>query len=201
MKLLRPLQARDTREVPEVRNASATLHRLVRSTDDVLRFCIDARAHATRPWVRHALDRITETHWHIANELCTHIAVGGSRLTRVGRWRRSWHTAWCHWLARNHFDNDLAYVRQVQRREGALAHRFTRALRGWPAGESRRCLEKYAYEIDRLQTQMACVDGLVCAAIDAKGLESRVRPGAPRPPRNSGRQRTSSPGITASIRR
>jgi hypothetical protein len=157
---------------------------LVKALDDTGLFYADASIHVTKPWVKRALARLVRTHQSIADELCTHVKMtgGGSipRDNRDGRRGRTWRTSWSGWMARNHFDTDLAYAQQAKRHEDRLSRRFARAMRRTPEDAFIRWrLESCLDEIDHARTSITRVVAAVEKEIDARWLDERTADLAP----------------------
>lgn len=173
-----------------MRNETSTLGDLARAVDDARLFCIDASAHATRPWLKRTWERLAPTHALIASELRACIAVGGPHANaRRDRSARTWRTTWSGWLARNHFDSDLAYLQQAERQESRLSRRFVRAARRTPAGSTHWRLQRHRHQIDHARTNIAKVIAIVQQEIDARRLEAHAAAGLAAPSRPVARPR------------
>lgn len=173
-----------------MREQSIVLRRLVESVDEFRRFCTDAGLHATRPWVKHTLEQVAASHWHIAVGLCARITTMGPRLARGHRYRRTWRMTWSTWVAHNAFDPDFAYVRQAQKRADRLTRRFVRAVQRLPDGDTRWHLARCVYEIDHARATLMWSVARVRTGIDARRAvrcANKLVPAAVRPePRRDG---------------
>lgn len=158
-----------------MRDEITILGNLVTSLDDVRLFCTNAGDHIERPWLEHVFAQLAQTHRLIADELCTHVkTMGGERVQRNDHRRQGWRTAWSEWLVRSHFDSDLAYLQQAERREDRLTRRFARAIRRTPDGDTHWRLEHHVYEIDCARMKITRVLALLQDDIDARRIEAHV---------------------------
>lgn len=159
-----------------MRDETTILGNLVKALDEARLFCGDASVHTTRPWLQRLLEQLAHGHQLIADELCTYVmAVHGDSLARAGGRRHAWRAAWLGWVARNHFDSDLACVRQAKTREDRLTRRFARAVRRTSGRDIRARLERHLYATDCARMEVTRALSRVQEEIDARWLA--VHPG------------------------
>lgn len=158
-----------------MRDPTTLLDDLVKAMDTARLFCIDARAHATRPWLQRAWAPLAPTHALIANELrACRPTTDGRHRSRHARRRHTWRTTWAGWLACNHFDSDLAYLQQAERQEARLSRRFARAIRRTPEGSTHWRLQRCRREIDDARMNIVRVISLLQQEIDAQRFEAHA---------------------------
>lgn len=155
-------------------NEIANTRKLIKALDDSRLFCGDVSSATVRPWLKHLLEQIAQTHQSIADALCAHIATDDVA-SRDGFPWQACRMAWAHWIARFSFDIELAYLQQAKQREDRLARRFGRAAQRTRDRDIRGCLQLRLCEIEHMRMKITRLITLMQAGSSSPSPEWDVR--------------------------